>query len=462
MKTSKIVQLLKTFTPSEWTSCGKYLAWQFKESSIELRIFYYLKSCKKNWDTSKLNKEVVKQSIAKKLTDKDFLSRRSKLKLALEAFLLLEAQKDKERKFDQQLILGELYKKRGLYNPFKDLQKEIKKGAEKLQDYDLFTDLKIMQWHHQRYFSETLSKDKRISSLKLAYNHLERFYQSTKLFYDTETLSLQLLFNLPICSTETALPNPLKTLLIELDKLVSHNRITSFECLKKDLIEHTDAYSAELQQVILLRLINTCNAFLKNKRFTYKEDIIDLFEFGLKSGIMLNNGKLSEFDFFNMVDAKSKSNNVPEYPTFIEKWLALTETKHRETLLNVAYAQWHFANESFKEALDFINFEKIVLKDTNVSLRVRIIKLCCLASLEEPHENFSTELENAKAFFREKHKKKEVGKESFMAIKNLITIIEMIWKEKPLQEIRDFKDNCRLLSNEFWIESRLKKMAQKR
>lgn len=462
MKTSKIVQLLKTFTKSEWTSCGKYLNWQLKENSVELSLFNYLKSSRKDWGSDKLNKDTVKKNVAKNLTEKDFLSRRSKLKIKIESFLLLEAQKDKEKKFDQQLILGDLYKQRGLYNAYKDLQTEIENEIVNLKAFDLATDLKMLLWYHQQYFSEALSNNRRIDSLKLANQYLERFYQSNKLFYETEILNLQQLFNLPICSTEDTTPNPLKILLQELHKLVSENRVTSYECLKKGLMENTADYSPELEQVIFQRLINACNAFLKNKKFTYKEDMIDLFEFGLETGIMLNNGKISEYTYFNMVDAKSKSDNRPEAPSFIEEWLALTETKNADTLKNVAYAQWYFATEKFEQALDYINFGNITLKDTNVSLRVRIIKLCCLVSLGKPHDNFSNEIINARVFFRERHKKKEVGRDSYIAINNLITIIEMIWKQKSYKEISAFKEDCRLLSNEFWVEKRLKEMAQKK
>ncbi len=461
MRDSKIVQLLKTFTTSEWTSCGKYLNWQFKKNAIELSLFYYLKNCRKNWETNKLDKAEVKKRIAKDLTDKDFLSRRSKLKLKLESFLLLETQKDKERKFEQQLLLGELYKKRGLYSSYKDLHNEIEKEKEKLKIYDLNTDLKIMQWYHQKYFSETVSKDRKIKFLKEAYHYLDRFYQSSKLFYETEAENLHLIFNQIILFEEKVDVNSLRVLLMELEKLVSDGRISSFEFLKKDLVENTKAYSSELQQVILLRLINACNAFIKQKRFSYKEDMIDLFDFGLTSRISLNNGRLSESRFFNMVEAKSKSDNAPESPDFIEEWLTITETDQIETLRIVAFAIWYFAQDNYEAALNIMN-EKMVLKDMNIKLRVRITRICCLSSLKIPHQNFSIELNSTRAFFRERHKNGDIGNNSFEAIKNLITIIEMLWKGNTYSEIRKFKDDKRLISNEFWIEKRLKKMAQEK
>lgn len=461
MKTSKIVQLLKTFTPSEWTSCGKYLAWQFKADAVELALFNYLKRFKKSWDSPKLEKEIVKKAVAKHLKDKDFLSRRSKLKLRLESFILLEAQKDNERKLEQQLLLGELYKKRGLYRAYKDLQGEIEKEKQALKTYDLNTDLKIMQWYHQQYFSETLSKDRKIQWLKGTYHYLDRFYQSSKLFYETEAESLHLIFNQMLTLEEQTDKNQLRLLLIELNKLVTDKRMSSFEFLKKKLMENPSALSSELQQVILLRLINACNAFLKNKRFSFKEDMVQLYDFGITSKIVLNNGKLSESRFLNMVDAKSKSENAPSEPNFIEEWLALTETKHQETLRYLALGLWYFAKGAYADAINAINHEEVVLKDINIKFRVRITKLCCLSSLGKPHDNFEIALNSGRAFFRERHKNGDIGKDTFEAVKNLITIIEMFWNEKTVEEIRNFKDKCRLLTNEFWVEKRLKEMAQK-
>ena len=126
-----------------------------------------------------------------------------------------------------------------------------------------------MQWYHQQYFSETLSKDRKIQFLKEAYHYLDRFYHSLKLFYETEAESLHLIFNQMLTLEEQMDKNQLRLLLIELNKLVTDKRMSSFEFLKNKLLENSSALSPELQQVILLRLINPCNAFLKKKRFSF-------------------------------------------------------------------------------------------------------------------------------------------------------------------------------------------------
>lgn len=461
MKNTRLVQLLQTFTATEWTSCTKYLRWQYKSDAVELLLFEYLKGCKKKWNSKKLDFTEVKKNVAPNLIDKDFLSRRSKLKLKIESFLLFEIQKEEEHKFDQKLLLGELYKRRGLYNAYKDLQVGLKKEAEKLKIYDLTTYYKKMQWAHQQYFSELSSKDRKINFLKDAYRDLNKFYETLNLFYETEAENLYSLFNQIIILDDYKTQNELKILLQELEKLVSERKLNSFEFLKKELFEKYHLYSLELQQVILLRLINACNAFIKRKQFAYKEDMVELFDFGLATGISLNNGKLSESRFFNMVEAKAKSNNAPESPDFIKDLLDLTQTEYYSTLQKVAYALWYFAKNNYEKALELINNEDIKLKDMNIKLRVRITKICCLSSINPPHKNFPIELNSARVFFQNSYKKGEIGKGSLEAIKNLIAILDMIWHNINPREIWNYKEDCDFIYNEYWIEKKIKKMAQK-
>ena len=213
MRDSKIVELLKTFSLEEWRSCTKYLDWQFNGKGKAWVLFKYLKSCKNDWLLKKLHIDKVQQKITPRLSRKVLMNYRQQLKAELENFLLFESQRKKNRKLDQQLILGELYKQRGLYRLYKDLQTKIEEEASHLANYDLFTDLKLMIWHHLRYFSETISKNQRIESLKKAHFYSERFHQNIALFYEIEATNLHLLFNQKVFSEKDIKTDQLNGLL---------------------------------------------------------------------------------------------------------------------------------------------------------------------------------------------------------------------------------------------------------
>ena len=463
MKTSKIVDLLKTFSKAEWRDCTNFLAWKYKETGLEWELFKYLKKFRNDWENEALRIETVIKQLVPNLEKRRFQEKRSRLKSKLDAFLVYQKETN-ESLFQQQLILGEIYKERGLYNLYKDLQKPTKKSADNLKSNDLFTNLKLLLWHHQRYFSEAITSDNRIESLRKANYYLDQFHQNLKFYYQLEIENLNQLFYQEVYSKSISNKSELNILLTELKKLISNKEVSSFEILKKDLKEQTAYYSRELQQVILLSLINACSYFIRAKQFSYGEEALELYEFGLQTGITLYNGKLSERRFLNMVDLKSKSVNIPDSNEFIDEWLKVTNTqpKHEKTFKNLAKAIWYFAKELYRESYEHTYFVEITLKDANISHRVRLIKICSLYSLDNNYPLFRKELKNAKDFYTYTSKKKELSPHIIEGAGNLITILEKLWNKEGYDSIKNFKEECNYIVHEFWVEKILKKMAQKK
>ena len=248
----------------------------------------------------------------------------------------------------------------------------------------------------------------------------------------------------------------------KLKKLVGQKNRQCFKLLETDLKNNIHSYSKELQQVILLSLINTCNYYIRIKDFSYRKKILELYEFGLHTGISLNNGKLSERRFLNMVDVKSKVANSTDSTDFIEEWLKLTNTKHEKTLRNLAKAIWYFAKEAYKEAYDYTRFVEITLKDINISHRLRLIKICSLYSLDDKYPFFRQEIKKARDFYLYAEKKKKLSLSILTGAENLILILEKLYNKENYEVIKSFKEDCDCIVHEFWVEKILIKMAQKR
>ncbi len=465
MKNSKIIDLLKTFSKAEWRDCTNFLAWKYRERGIEWELFKYIKRYREDWENNALILLTINKKIAPKLERKRFLEKRSYLKAKIESFLVSNVQETETYKMEKFRLLGEIYKKRGLYHLYKDLQKPTEKTSKKLKVNDLFTNLKLLEWHHQRYFSEILDLGDKIIFLEQSMEHLEQFYQSLKFYYSTEAKNIHQLYNKEVdISNKENKHHPIDTILSALNKLVTLKEVASFKFLKNDLFNNLDTYSKELQQVIHIYLINTCNYYIRAKDVAYRKEILELYEFGLHTGISLNNGKLSERRFLNMVDVKSKVAAPSESMDFIEEWLKLTNTNasYEKTLKNLAEAIWHFAREDYQEAYSATRILEIKLKDVNISHRVRLIRLCALYSEDNKYAFFKQEIQNARDFYTYAEKKKKLNATIITGSRNLIDILEMLWNGKDYDEVVNFRNNCTYIVHGDWIEKTLEKMAQKK
>jgi len=461
MKSSKIIDLLKTFSKAEWRDCTNFLAWKYKERGFEWKMFKYLKNYKGDWENDALEISIINKKIAPSLARKRFLEKRSYLKSKIDIFLVSNVEETDAYKIDKYLLLGKIYKARGLYHLYKDLQKPIEKSARKLIVNDLSTNFRLLKWNHQRYFSEMIDLDNKISFLEKSMDHLEQFYQNISLLYETEAKNLEQLYNREI-QKPSAVGNKTNKILQSLNKLLINRDAKNFEFLHTDLTSNLATYSKELQQIILLSLINYCNYQIRVKNFIYRQKILDLYEFGLETGISLNNGKLSERRFLNMVDVRSKVANTTESRDFIDKWLGLTNTNHEKTFRNLAIAIWCFAKESYRDAYDATKLLEITLKDINISHRVRLIKLCSLYSVDNKYPFFKQDIKNARDFYLYVEKKKKLNTAVITGARNLISILEMLWNRVNYEQLLDFKSNCKHIVHESWIEKTLSKMAQKK
>jgi len=462
MKNSKIIDLLKTFSKAEWRDCTNFLAWKYKEKGIEWELFKHIKKYRGDWENDALEIRATNKKIAPGLEKNRFLEKRAYLKAKIETFLIHNRQETATYKIEKYRLLGDIYKERGLYHLYKDLQNPIERSTKKLITNDLFTDLKLLLWQHQRYFSEIMSVADKIDFLEKSSYRLEQFYQNLKGYYETEAENMSQIYNKKAILSQYPIEGQLNEILTALDKLVRGKDVTSFNFLKADLEQNTTDYSKELQQVLLISLINTCNYFIRIKDDSYRQKMLELYEFGLDSGIVLNNGKLSERRFLNMVDVKSKVANSTDSMDFIDAWLKLTHTKHEKTLKNLANAIWYFAKDDYKKAYENTRLLEITLKDINISHRVRLIKLCSLYSVDNKYPFFKQELKSARDFYTYTEKRKKLNSTIISGARNLITILEKLWGQRSYQELMDFKMTCTYIVHEAWIEKLLAKMVQKK
>jgi len=129
-------------------------------------------------------------------------------------------------------------------------------------------------------------------------------------------------------------------------------------------------------------------------------------------------------------------------------------TTDNEVLQSIARAIYYFALEDYTNSRKYLNITGINQKDLAFSTRVNLIRLASLYA-DEPDLMNKENFINSTFRFLKKIKKK-LSKENYLALVNTTKIIQMMWKQQPTATVLAFKENCKHLFLQIWMEKALK------
>lgn len=453
MYDKKLLRIIASMEEEELKACRKYLKAFLNSKSDEFLLFKYIWDTKHNLQSKKLELSRTHNRLKPDIKLKSFLNILSRLTKHIENFLIFHKLSDDSKKFDRGLMLGEIYKRKGLYDCFNEVHKELENLSTKMNEFDLKYHWNAMLRHEQIFFSEHLPKGGRIKSLIKIDEHLKKFSAEWSLFSEIESINREKLLNKAIVFPDTFESTPLEKVLIILKELVGSNNSISYQKLEELLITKPTPLSKQLAQIILIYLINYCSYHIKLGKTEFIDKLAFLYDFGFKEDILTYNGQLFEKHFLNAIDAKSKATITYDIPDFIENRIPITASKNLKTLKDVAYAMYCFADEKYSEALDFANAPNTLSDNLNLSLRVQLIRICCLCSLYDDYLNKQEVLSSTLSFF--KNHQSSINPTTFEGILNLLKIIRMIWDKTPLLDIKAFMNQPKSITFRNWIDKRL-------
>ncbi len=455
MHKKKLIRIIVSMDDQELKACRKFLKATLSSSSDAQQLFDYIWSTRKNFQSKKLEIERARVRLKPHITPKSFLNILSSLTKQIELFWLIRELSSETRKFDYALMLGAIYKKKGLYSCFDEIHKELDTFSQEMTPLDLKKNWQLMRRHEQIFFSESLPKEGRIHELVKADEHLKKFYAEWRLFCDIEAINQKKIFNKENLFPAVYDATPLENFLQKLAKLVESDDLESFVFLENILFNQPTILSKQLAQITLIYLINSCSYYINLGQEAFIDKLANFYDLGFENELLLYHGKLLEKHFLNAIDANTKAKTASDTTVFIEKWILQTASKNPTALKNVAYAMHHFSKENYAEALQFASAPQIITNNLNLSLRAQLIKICSLCSLYEEYSHKQEVLRNVLSFF--KRHQADLNPVTFEGITNLIEIIRMIWYKKPLLEIKNFINNSKTITFRYWINKRLTK-----
>lgn len=154
-----------------------------------------------------------------------------------------------------------------------------------------------------------------------------------------------------------------------------------FEALKKQvpslLGKLSDAELTDLYQYLLNYCIRRINA----GRLIFQEELLDVYRSALENGALLSSGKISQWDFKNVVTIALRTGNLAYAREFIHGYKPHLPLSQRTNALAFNLANLHFHEKNYRAAI--AQLQKVDLDDVFYRLDARSILLKAYYELDD-------------------------------------------------------------------------------
>lgn len=386
MKTTKVVNLLESFSPTDWSRMEKFVLSPYHNQHAEAtRMFQYYKHI--DWKNEyMLTRGAVFQFIA---PDQPFDDQRlrhitSYLMRVAEAFLVAEEMKGKPMEHNLQLQAA--YQRRKLENLYLSNYKTLLKKQEfrPLRDREYYeVDVRMFLNH----YNSTMDRSGQgYHTLALLSQSMDRLFIIQKLQQAGRLLAHKQLHEkeLPIGMLEEVLryvaENDLESVpaislhLNAYRMLADRNAEPAFRKLKQQLQEYTDLFQKEEIRALMIIALNYGIIQINKGRKEYIREVFELYRDSLSTKILFDNNQLSPFAYKNIVASALKLGEFNWTEDFIENYKSDLPELQRDNFYAYNRAKLLFARGDFSDAANIL--QKLYIKDffTNLDARVTLLK----------------------------------------------------------------------------------------
>jgi hypothetical protein len=382
MQNSKLLEVLRTFSGHEWKSFKAFVDSPYFNRNPDVAAL-----CRWLADQCGSGGEVHRESGFHALfPDQPFDDARWNhlmsflLKLA-EQFLGLE-QYVKES-FAPRFFILQALAERGLEKHYRYIfdQTRKKQAVAPYQDAAYF----LQRYQLENYEANLLSRSaiRRFNeSAQISTDNLDQFYLAEKLRYTCFMLTSQVVlatpYNFQLVEevsrfvagiTDAA---PVVQAYYRIYKLLSEDIATDhFDALRRLLAEQEQMFDRQVLAELYQYAINYCNLQIMKNREPYVAEALDLYQTGIQSGILLENGNLSPWHFKNIIKLGLRLKRYAWTEQFILDHNRLLEPEFREDAVYYNLAELYYYTGRYDEAL--VQLNKVEFTDVHYNLGAKVI-----------------------------------------------------------------------------------------
>ncbi len=375
MQSSKLIQVLKTFTKEEFKTFEKFLNSPIFFDGIGIKksvaFLQFIQSNFPHFEASKLKKE---RAFKKLYPGQEYITGKIEKQMSnlfkyVEAFIVFQ-NTPVDREMYQLLNLSAFYQQRRLYNLAKT---NIKKQHKFLQNKDQWNSTDYHEaflWEKQLCDYQALSQDfKEQSNLPLALESLDQYYIFEKLTLACQLLSIhRFLF-----------PVDFKKSLVFIDQLAplleanhfdipiikiyykayrllrseEQNAKTEFLAFEKELNQYYEVFSSETLQSLNALIRNYSIRQYHKGLDTYLEKAFQLYQAHLEEGYLYYEGKLLSSTMGNIVVFGLRLKQFDWVFQFIQQHKnKVTGTSSPNIIYSFNLANYYFYTADYPKALD--------------------------------------------------------------------------------------------------------------
>ena len=384
MTESKLIQLLQTFSTEEWRRFNEFVASPYFNKKEELIIFsQHLRSLAPSFSPKKLSKQKIFNVIfPKKEYDEKRLSYLMNYLLELaEKFIGWKLIEDQSTLLELNTLSA--FADRKLH---KHYQQKFRKTTLKLSDdksphQDFYLNQFLLADIASKEFDRRMVRTFN-SHLQNVTNHLDHFYFLNKLKYCCGIIDRQQVL---ADNYELNFVEELKNYLLqqndnppEIDiylhvllMLTEENSDLYFDELKVLLKTHFSSLDKPVKKEINFALINFCLRKIRKGKKNYVSEALDIYQDGIQSEVIFENGFLSPWTFTNVVKLALRLKRYDWIKTFIWENESKISEDFRENALYYNLSELYYYTKDYDQALEHLN--RVKFSDLNYHLGSRVI-----------------------------------------------------------------------------------------
>ncbi len=393
MEHSKLLSLFKTLEKQEIRDFKKYLHSPFfNQREDVIQLFDYLlkqeKRKKKAWD-----KETVFQKLypGEIFDDHKIRMTISFLFRHLEDFLVYqELFKDSVK---TKISLAQIYRKRGLAKHFHGTIQSAKilqerQPSRNAKYHNNRMDILLEEFQFKASYERTV-----VQNLQEISNTMDITFISLKLRQSCHSISHQAVYKtdyqfdliadmLRLVEEKALLDIPAIAAYYYCYKSYRNpENIFFYEQLKKEILKNSQFFPASELRDLYLFTINFCIKRMNEGFKQFEKEALQLYQQGLQTGHLLENGVLSRFTYRNIVTMSLMVQDYEYAQQFIHEYYPHLAATHQQSAYSFNLARLEYARKNYKTALTLL--QKAAYKDLLLNLAAKTIALKIYYELEE-------------------------------------------------------------------------------
>lgn len=457
MNNSKLISVLKTLNPDEWSSFRKYLLMHTRKGSDNFDFFEFLNQ-RKTKLSSLPSAEEIRAKHFPKLTTKGVSNMMSRIFNWLEDWLSIH--EFTKSPYQEDLMLVKSYNRRGLFKLANSKADKLEKKILKKDGLDIFENKALAELFHIQLYSENSIKYSEGGLIieKLS-NHFFKQIKEYGLLYLPELMNIQRIQKYDLGNAiekinQLANLMPESELSVYLDQLIQLTKNNNPKLLEdlfaqiKGGVFSKDGFIHALlvYYFIALSLQLWLKGSLKSKAM-----VGEIHEYAINSGVLLQNKKITLRRFHNIVSTLAAINTYEWTIDFVDNYLDMVDTPNKESSRLLAYAQICIYNNKYNDIN--VHLSAVTFEDFDIKMRSHCLLAVALYKDEKIElATLQNKLLNFKRFLT-RHKS-QVSEKYYDSNFNFFEVIGRL-SMKKFQDTEIDLSKYSNLSYRYWIKKEL-------